>query len=70
VKIPSVRIWIEQRGSGATAWAVLVDGEPWLVGVTKREAEHRRNLLEFMASPKARAAARERITGAVEVSDI
>jgi hypothetical protein len=61
--MPSVRIWIEQRGSGDSAWAVLVDGEPWIVGLGKREAERRQHTLELMASPEARAAARERITG-------
>jgi hypothetical protein len=60
-----MRIWIKQRGSGDTAWAMLVDGEPWLVGATKREAERRQHTLEVMASPEARAAARERIAGAI-----
>ena len=58
-----MRIWIEQVPSGETAWAVLVDGEPVVTGLTKREAERRRHWLEFMAHPDQRAAARERITG-------
>lgn len=63
--MPTVRIWIERRGSGDTAWAVLVDGEPWVVGVSRQEAERRQHTLELMASPEARAAARERIAGEI-----
>jgi hypothetical protein len=58
-----VRIWIEQVRKGETAWAVLVDGEAVVTGLTKREAERRHRWLEFMAHPDQRAAARERITG-------
>jgi hypothetical protein len=68
VKVPTVRIWLEQRGSGETAWAVLVDGEPWVVGVSKQEALRRQHTLEFMASPEARAAARERIAGIIALN--
>ena len=61
--MPPLRIWIERRGSGDTAWAVFVEGEPWVLGLSKRDAQRHQHTLEVMASPEARAAARERIAG-------
>lgn len=60
---PTIKIVVEQRGVGATAWAVLVNDEVWASGLTERQAHGQRRLLEIHASPEARAAARERITG-------
>ncbi|MFD1945333.1 hypothetical protein [Nocardioides aestuarii] len=59
-----MRIWIKQRGKGETAWAVMVDEKMWASGLTKREAGGLQHTLELQASPEARAAARERLTGA------
>jgi hypothetical protein len=62
-RFPTVRIWIERRGKEETAWAVMVADKVWARGLTKREAGRLQHTLEFQASPEARAAAHERITG-------
>jgi len=61
--VPTVRIIVQQQGKGATAWAVLVNDEVLVSGLTEQQANRKRRSLEFFATPKARAAARERITG-------
>jgi len=58
-----VKIWMGQVGKGETAWAVFVNDEPVMTGLTKREAESHFHWVQFCASPEARAAARERICG-------
>jgi len=57
-----VRIVVQQQGKGATAWAVLVNDEVVVSGLTQQQANRKRRSLEFYASPEARAAARDRIT--------
>jgi len=58
-----VRIVVQQQGKGATAWAVLVNDEVVVSGLTQQQASRKRRSLEFFATPEARAAARDRITG-------
>lgn len=60
---PTIRVVIAQRGKGKTAWAVLVNDEVVVNGLTARQAEGHKWWLEFCAKPEQRAAARERITG-------
>jgi hypothetical protein len=63
---PTVRIVVECQGRGVTAWAVVVNGEVYVTGLTQRQANKQRAWLEFCARPEARAAARERILGAAD----
>jgi len=58
-----VKIVMEQQGEGATAWAVLVNDEVVVSGLTQQQANRKRRSLEFFATPEARAAARQRICG-------
>jgi hypothetical protein len=58
----SVKVWIEQRGTGELSWVVLVGDTVAVSGLAKTDAIRERWRL-WWAQPEQRAAARERITG-------
>ena len=53
VRFPTVRIVVERQGKGVTAWAVLVNGEVYVTGLTQRQANKQRAWLEFCARPRS-----------------
>jgi hypothetical protein len=66
--VKRVAITIEHVSPGDLSWAVIVDGDVVLSGLTRTEALKERTRL-WWSHPRQRALARERITGGTYHAD-